>query len=287
MGFRPLVIGLTVVAYGTSAPEMVVSVVAALEGRSAIALGNIIGSNIANLGLILGVTALVCPPRVDGLLIRREIPVLVMTALVIPIVLLDGTVDRLESSALVMMALLFTLSTLRTAKKLPASEPLMQEIREEVLAEASRASRSRCVGLVTVGLALLIAGGKLFVDGATTLAVALGVSERIVGLTVVAIGTSLPELAASVMAAWRGHSALAIGNVVGSNIFNVLLILGVAGLAAPLHGNLAGLRFDVTALLALTAVAAWMLRTDRVLTRVEGALLTLSYLAFLGALAAM
>lgn len=285
MGVRPLVIGLTVVAYGTSAPELVVSVVAAMGGKSALALGNVIGSNIANLGLILGVTALVCPPRVDGGLIRREVPVLLMTALVVPAVVADSVVSRTESLTLLAMALAFSVAMLRSAKELAPTEPIAREAGEEAAVADPGMSGARCSALAVLGLALLLAGGKLFVDGSTTLALALGVSERVIGLTIVAIGTSLPELAASVMAAWRGHSDLAIGNVIGSNIFNVLLILGAAGAVSPLRSSLAELRFDLLALAAFTLVAAAMLRGDRTLSRAEGAVLVLGYAGFLAALA--
>lgn len=286
MGVRPLVVGLTVVAYGTSAPEFVVSLLAALEGRGAIALGNVIGSNIANIGLILGITALISPPRVEPTLIRREVPVLVASALSIPLFLLDGVISRLDGLLLLAGAVGFTMLTLRLAKEIPAVAPqLRQEVRDEVQAEAATGSKAKLVGLSIVGLVALVAGGKLFVDGASALAVALGMSERVVGLTIVAVGTSLPELAASVVAALRGHSAIAIGNVVGSNIFNILLILGGAAVASPIEGSLSVLTLDLGMLMGFSLAAIVLMRSGRSVTRVEGGLLTACYGGFLAVLA--
>lgn len=286
MGVRPLVVGLTVVAYGTSAPELVVSVLASLEGRSAIALGNVVGSNIANVGAILGVTALILPPRVEPTLIRRELPVLVASALSVPLLLLDGVLSRADGVLLLLGAVGFTLLTLRLAREIPAQAPaLREEVREEVQAEAATGSRARLLGLSVVGLVALVAGGKFFVDGASALALALGMSERVVGLTIVAVGTSLPEMAASVVAALRGHAAIAIGNVVGSNIFNVLLILGAAALTQPIAGSLTELRLDLGVFLGFSFAAVLLMRGARHVSRLEGGLLVGSYAAFLGVLA--
>ncbi|HZF48754.1 MAG TPA: calcium/sodium antiporter [Polyangiaceae bacterium] len=281
MGVRPLVIGLTVVAYGTSAPELVVSVVAATEGKSAIALGNVIGSNVANLGLILGLSALISPPRVDRQLVLREIPVLLASALLLPVLLYDGVISRVDGAGLVIGVAAFTWFTLANAKKLPAAAPILQEVREEVEAEAAHGKPSTLTLIAGVGLFGLVLGGKLFVDGATGFARALGMSERLVGLTIVAVGTSLPEMAASVVAALRGHSALAIGNIVGSNIFNILLILGGASVIAPIEGSLSSIAVDTALLLGLTAVAAMMMFGDRRISRLEGSILMVCYAAFI------
>ncbi|EPX56629.1 Inner membrane protein YrbG, putative calcium/sodium:proton antiporter [Cystobacter fuscus DSM 2262] len=288
MGVRPLVVGLTVVAYGTSAPELVVSVLASLEGRSAIALGNVMGSNIANIGAILGVTALIHPPRVEATLIRRELPVLMASTLCIPLFLLDGRVSRLEGVLLLAGTVGFTFLTLRLARELRVEAPeLREEVREEIQEEAAVGSRAALVGLSTVGLVGLVAGGKLFVDGASALALAFGMSERVVGLTIVAVGTSLPEMAASVVAALRGHSAIAIGNVVGSNIFNILLILGCAALTRPIEASLGELRMELGALLGFSLAAVLVMRGARHVSRLEGGLLAASYAMFLGVVAFM
>lgn len=277
---QPVVVGATVVAYATSAPELAVSVASALEQKSAIALGNVIGSNIANLGLILGLTALIAPPRVAAGLIRRELPVLIASSL-LPILLLgDGVVSRVEGVVLLLASIGFSLWMLRGQSGGGGAPP------PDVIAlpEGARPKRLVLAAIGLAGLALLVGGGKVFVDGAIALARAVGMSERVVGLTIVAVGTSLPELAASVIAALRGHSDIAVGNVVGSNIFNVLLILGAAAVVHPVEGSLVALRIDLVALVLLTLLTIVVLRTGRVLMRWEGAVLLGGYMAFLGAL---
>ncbi len=283
LGVPPLVIGLTVVAYGTSMPELVVSTLAAADGKSDIALGNVIGSNIANLGFILGLTALIRPPEVDGSLIKREVPVMVATALLVPLLLWDGVIGRAEGAGLVGAAFAFTAVLVRSAKRMPATAPVAEQAEEHEKAEAPTSTRKLAL-LAALGLAGLIGGGKVFVDGAVHLALELGMSERLVGLTIVAVGTSLPELAASVVAALRGQSSLAIGNVVGSNIFNVLLILGGASAVSPIRQPLASLKVDLAAMALLSVAAMMMMTKKRLISRVEGGLLVTSYGAFILAL---
>jgi cation:H+ antiporter len=281
-GVPPIVVGLTVVAYGTSMPELVVSAVAGLEGRSAIALGNVVGSNIANIGLILGITALIAPPQVDGSLLRRELPWLGASALAIPLLLLDSTIARIEAGLLLLGAVIFTMRTVRGAR----DEAAGADGAAAPVAQAGGARPVvRAVALTVGGLGVLLAGGRLFVDGATALATAFGISERIIGLTVVAVGTSLPELAASVVAAWRGFASLAVGNVIGSNIFNVLFVLGGAGAMAPIAGDLRAQTADMLLLLAFTALAAFVMRGARRISRVEGGAMVAAYLASMVALA--
>jgi cation:H+ antiporter len=282
-GIRPMIVGLTVVAYGTSAPELAVSCSAALEGKSALALGNVIGSNVANLGLILGVTALISPPRVERGLIYRELPVLLLAALAVPLLLWNGTISRTEATALVVASFAFTAFLIRSSRGKP--DPSVADPDEAgELGGISPRSRAGLAVLAVLGLVVLLVGGKLFVDGAVALALAFGMSERVVGLTIVAVGTSLPEMAASLVAALRGHSAIAVGNVIGSNVFNVLLILGCAGLVSPITAALGGLWLDVLVLGVLTVLAVVFLRTERVITRVEGGLLTAIYVTFLALL---
>ena len=283
LGVRPLVIGLTVVAYGTSAPELAVGVGSALSHQGAIALGNSIGSNIANLGLILGVTALVSPPKVDPSVRRRELPALLAATLAVPLVLLDGRISRLEGGLLLLGALLHSALTLRAARLDRAALGAVQLAAETAGAPRPKSQRG-LVGISLVGLLALLGGGKLFVDGASGVARLLGMSEHTVGLTIVAVGTSLPELATSVLAARRGHSEVAIGNVIGSNIFNSLLILGAAGVVGSIEQPLAELRFDLAALGALTLAGAGVLLRPAV-SRLAGAALVASYVAFLGGLA--
>jgi cation:H+ antiporter len=281
-GLRPLVVGLTVVAYGTSAPELAVGVAAALKRSGDLALGNSIGSNVANLGLILGMTALISPPRIDAGLLRIEIPALVMTAALVPLVLLDGVISRLEGGLMTVASIAFTLFMIRRAPPADATEGArsMERAAEAVGAPAG-GGKARLAAITVVGLALLVGGGKLLVDGAVGLARSAGMSERLVGLTVVAIGTSLPELAASLVAAGRGQPSIAVGNVVGSNVFNVLAILGVAALVRPLEVQLGSLAVDLGWLAGLTLAASLFLRTARVLRRSEGVVLILAYVGFL------
>lgn len=302
-GLRPLIVGLTVVAYGTSAPELTVGLAAALEGRGGIALGNAVGSNIANLGLILGLTILIFPPRVDGSLIRREIPFLVLTAGLVPIVFLDGRMSRLEGALLVAGSFAYTVLMLRGARGPAAAAPAAAkpspeereaiEAAREMAVDAEQAGAPETRGklalaaLTAVGLGLLVFGGKVFVDGAVGVARGLGMSERLVGLTIVAVGTSLPELATSIVAALRGHSDIAVGNIIGSNIFNVLIILGGAALARPLAGEIGAMVVDLAALGGLTVFAAIGMRTERMLRRWEGAVLLGMYVTFLVALIVM
>ncbi|ACY18468.1 calcium/sodium antiporter [Haliangium ochraceum] len=282
LGVKPLVIGLTVVAYGTSAPELAVSTAAILDDASPIVLGNIIGSCIANIALILGVSALIAPPAVDGQLIRRELPVMCAATLAVPLTLLDGQVSFVEAAILLACAVAFTLYTLFVAA--PSSpESVDVELPDGVTdTPPEEQAKLRLSGITVVGLALLIGGGELFVGGAQGLAHALGMSERVVGLTVVAIGTSLPELAASLVAATRGYSSLAVGNVVGSNIFNVFLILGVVGLIRPIQGDLSIMATDIAFLVGTTVIGVLFMRGSRNISRLEGAILIAVYLAFTG-----
>lgn len=281
-----LIVGLTVVAYGTSAPEVIVSVQAAAGGHGDVALGNVIGSNIANIGLILGLSVLLHPATVDGALKRRELPVLLLSTLAIPAVLLDGVLRGWEGGALFVGAVSYTAWTIRGARTPAAvSEAVAQA---QVTAEAADAGgapapagRSRQLLVALVGLVVLLVGGHLFVGAATGLARSWGMSERVVGLTIVAVGTSLPELATSLIAAARGHSDIAVGNVVGSNIFNVLLCLGTAGVVGSISGSPAALVVDLGVLSAMTVAAVVFMRTSRRFRRWEGSVLLLGYLAFL------
>lgn len=280
-GVKPLVIGLTVVAYGTSAPELAVSTAAILEDASAIVLGNVIGSNIANIALILGLTALISPPAVDGQLIRREVPVMCAGCVAAPLVLLDGEIGMLEAALLAATAVAFTLYTLVSA--VPATDDDDLELDQEAAEARSRAQGRLRLGFITfIGMALLIGGGELFMDGAKGLAHALGMSERMVGLTVVAVGTSLPEMAASLVAALRGYSSLAVGNIVGANIFNVFMILGVVGMIRPVQGSISAMAVDFGFLIGTTIMGVLFMRGTRRINRVEGALLIASYAVFLG-----
>ncbi len=280
LGLREIIIGLTVVAYGTSAPELAVSISANLGGSSPLVFGNVIGSCIANLGLILGVTILIAPPSVDPTLIRRDLPVLLASVIVLPIMLYAGGVSRLESLILFAMATVYTIVTFSSAKS--ENAPSAEELESAAEAAGAPAGEgvARLIVIGVVGLALLIGGGELFVRGAKGVALDLGMSDRMVGLTIVAFGTSLPELAASLVAALRGHSALAIGNVVGSNIFNVFLVLGASGTIRPLPATFSDMLTDLGFMLGMTIFGVAIMHKERRLSRVEGVLLVSAYVAF-------
>lgn len=220
----PMVIGLTIVGFGTSTPELLVSLNAALDGASAIAVGNVLGSNIANILLILGVTALICPVVIDLRRVWRDLAFMLGSAALLWVMLLDGGLDRPEAAILLAALVLFLVLSFVTGRDAPDEDP-----GSEALMPVWKAS------LITLGgLAVLMVGARLLVDSSTEIARAFGISEAVIGLTVVAVGTSLPELATSVIAAWRRHSEIAVGNIIGSNIFNILGILGLTGLILPI-----------------------------------------------------
>lgn len=283
-----LIVGLTVIAYGTSMPEMIVGVQASMSGHPAVAIGNVLGSNIANIGLILGAAALIAPARVDGALRARELPVLLVSTILVPLTLIDGVLSALEGILLLACGWVYTAWMIRAARA--GSEVAVahaEAVVERDAADAAGAPKAqgvlRSALIALLGLGVLLVGGTLFVQGAISAAQALGMSERLVGLTVVAVGTSLPELITSIVAARRGHSDLAIGNVVGSNIFNVFLCLGAAPLGGAVAAPLSELAFDLIALFVMTAVAAVLIRTDRTISRTEGAVAVGLYVAFIAA----
>ncbi|GIV61422.1 MAG: sodium:calcium antiporter [Rhodothermaceae bacterium] len=275
LGLTPLVIGLTVVAFGTGSPELVVSLRAALDGESGLALGNVVGSNIANIALILGLSALIRPMNVQLQVIRREIPIMIGATLLLGQFLLNGHVGRLEGAMLVLGIIAYTGVTYRLAR---------QETKETPFDEEMPATPAQPVWvsllLAILGLGGLLLGARLFVAGAVTLAETLGVSRAVIGLSVVAVGTSLPELATSVVAAIRREGDVAIGNVVGSNIFNILAILGVTALVQPIPAL--DLRpLDFGAMLLVSLIILPLMHSGFRLNRLEGGLLLIGYAAYL------
>ncbi len=271
LGLTPLVVGLTVVAFGTSAPELVVSVQAALAGAGGIAVGNVIGSNIANVGLVLALAVLIRPLVADPSLFRRDLPVLLAVTAVASGVLLDGSVGRWEGGALGVGLAAYLVWSVRAARAEQAAIDL------PVAAPTGPAWRD--LAFVAAGLAGLVVGADVFVGGAVRLAEAAGVSNAVIGLTVVAVGTSLPEMATTVVAALRGESEIAVGNVIGSNVFNLLGILGAGALVRPLVAP--GLELaDLAVMGALTVALAVMLWTGRRLVRWEAAGLLAGYTAY-------
>jgi cation:H+ antiporter len=283
-GIRPLIIGLTVVAYGTSSPELVVGISAGLHDQGAIALGNVIGSNIANIGLILAVCALIRAPRVDRQIVVREVPVLIAATGLVVVVMLDGSLSVIEAVALLGCAAGYTAWMVVTSRRgsIADAAAIESDATEAAGLHGDHVrSRRNLVVSTVAGLGALIGGGHFLVEGAVGVARTAGMSDQLIGLTIVAVGTSLPELATSVIAALRGHGDIAVGNVVGSNIFNVLLILGASGLAGRIELALSALTLEIVALLAMTGLAAAAMATRRTVGRVEALLLLCGYIAFL------
>lgn len=270
----PLVVGLTIVAYGTSLPEFVVSLLAAQRGVADFAIGNIVGSNIANIGLVLGVAALIHPIVVrGGTLYRRDLPILVFTTVGATLTFVDGRVSRIEGALLAIAAVAFTVVSLRA----PAEESTADDAPDD-----GGAPWPRALIVFAVGIAGLVIAADRMVFGASNIAEALGVDPRIVGLTVVALGTSLPELAASVAGALKGHAGIAVGNVVGSCFFNLAFVLGASALIRPLPAEPGAMVVDLAVMGGLTGVMWLMLATGRRLTRVEGGVLLAAYVGFIG-----
>jgi cation:H+ antiporter len=247
-GLPALLIGMTIVAFGTSTPELVVSVSAAIEGSSDIAVGNVVGSNIANIGLILGLCGLILPLTVHINLIRREIPIMILVSLVLTLLSLDGEVGRVEGGLLVVGYLVFLVVSYYLARLEPQDTANEEEVESEVAAiegKPKQVNRNTEIGRFTIAIVMLVIGAQLTVDGAVALARAVGISELAIGLTLVAVGTSLPEIATSLVAAYRRHADIAIGNVVGSNIANILAILGLAAFISPVKVAPMVIQFDM------------------------------------------
>jgi cation:H+ antiporter len=272
-GVSPLLIGLTIVAYGTSAPEMAVSVQAALNGSADVALGNVVGSNIFNVLFILGVSALIVPLGVAHDLLRRDIWVMIAASAATPMLARDGAVDRIEGAGLFLGVVLYTFWLIREARRDPHPDDG---------AQTKRLGIPACSALILGGLAALVLGANWLVDAATETARLLGVSELVIGLTVVAAGTSLPEVATSIIAALRGERDIAVGNVVGSNIFNILAVLGVASMSSigGVAVDPAAMRFDIPVMIAAAVACLPIFFTGGRIDRWEGALFLAAYAAY-------
>lgn len=287
-GVSDLVIGLTVVAFGTSAPELAISVISAIQGNTGLAIGNVVGSNIFNVLVIIGVTAMVMPIKIERSIMTNEIPLVILSSLALLAMgnapLLDDAstpvLTRVDGIVLLLFFMIFMRYTFAQAKSTPAGDPVESESSSK-----KKMPMWKSVLWVIGGLAALIYGGDRFVEGASGIASRLGVSDAVIALTIVAAGTSLPELATSVTAAIKGKTGIAVGNVIGSNIFNIFLVLGCSATTRPLAFNGIG-NFD---LLVLTAACllfwlfGWFFK-ERTITRIEGSLLTLCYIAYVAIL---
>ena len=271
MKMPQIVIGLTIVAMGTSMPEFCVSLISALKGTSDLAVGNIVGSNIFNTLLIVGVSALVAPMSIMKTTVRKDIPFALVASALLLIMCLDGDISRIDAAILFVMFLIFMYITLRGAK---AQGTDVEEKEKKPMATWLS------VVWILVGLACLIGGSNLFVDGATAVATKLGVSEAVIGLTIVAGGTSLPELATSVVSARKGNSGIAIGNVLGSNVFNILAILGLTGVISPM--TLKGITMTDLSMMVISIILIWLFSfTKYKIERWEGAILTAVFVGYI------
>jgi cation:H+ antiporter len=282
LGMPSLLIGILIVGFGTSAPEMVVSAIAAMEGNPALALGNALGSNIVNIALILGVTAIVAPITVNSKIVKKEIPLLLLIVLASGYLLLDNTLTLVEG--IVLISGFFTLIAWSIVSAFRGRGDTLEAEMDSELIEHEMTLKVGIIWLI-IGLVLLIASSRLLVWGAVGVAHEFGVSDLIIGLTIVALGTSLPELAASVIAARKGEHDIAIGNVVGSNMFNILAVIGIATIIAPMNGIPAEvLNRDWIVMLALTIallVMSYGFRNkEGKITRFEGVILIICYIAY-------
>lgn len=289
MNISEIVIGLTIVAAGTSAPELFVSAVSALNGTPDLAVGNVVGSNIMNTLLIVGVTAMVTPIAISRSTVSKDMPFTAAATLLLALLCIDGhpslslkghSISRMDGTLLLAVFAIFMLYTFVVTRQ--SGEPSPGDTTDEGDGDAVRLPVPvwKSLLFVVIGLALLIVGSNLFVDSATTVAAFLGVSQSVIGLTIVAGGTSLPELATSVVAARKGQSAIAIGNVIGSNVFNILLILGLTATISPME--IEGITFIDMATMLVSIVVLWLFSfTKFKVERWEGAVLTLGYSAYL------
>lgn len=273
LGVSQLVIGITVVAFGTSTPEFAVSISSAMQGLSDVALGNVVGSNIVNIGAILGLSAIISPIIVSKSIIRKEVPIMIGISFLLLAIILDGKIDFVDGVLLVIGIIIFTLYSYRSSKKDVDIEkiPVSQVLQKNVF--------SKSIVFMILGLLLLTGGSFLTVDNAVIIGKNFGISELFMGLTLVAIGTSLPELITSIVAARKGHTDLSVGNIVGSNIFNIMAILGVSSLISGITISDEVL-IDVGIMLAFSLVLIPIMRSGFLVTRKEGILLVVSYFAY-------
>ena len=286
LGVSPLLIGLTLVGFGTSTPELVTSVIAALNGSPGIAVGNVVGSNTANILFILGLSAVIYPLAVNPKGFRRDTMMLSAAALACLGVVLAGRMGMLMGLAFLASLLAYVVFVYLQEKRAPDEAALVAEHRAQDAGGGPR-QLALSLGMAVGGIAITIFGARFLVDGAISLAKGLGVSDTIIGLTIVAVGTSMPELVTSVMAALRKHSDVAYGNIVGSNIFNVLFILGTTSIIQPIDIPPQIASFDIWVMLGATGLLVYFARTEATLQRWEGWVFLCAYAAYTGVLIAI
>lgn len=276
LNVAPVIVGLTVVSIATSTPELFTALVGVARDQPGLAIGNVIGSNAANMGLILGSAALIAPIAVHYRLIRWEIPILIgVTLLFAVLVYLSSGISRIGGIVLLAVTVGYLVLIVRTSK----GSRIEKEMEEEIPSPIQNVGL--CIGFVVAGTFLLWLGADLLVDAATESALRMGVSETLVGITVVAVGTSLPELGATIAAAVRRQSGIIVGNIVGSNLFNLMLICGVVGTALPFPVETALMQYEIPMLIAFTLIFAWFVVSHRKVSRMEGGLLLALYAGFI------
>ena len=290
LGIKPIVIGLTVVAFGTSSPELAVSLTASIKGSNDIAIGNIIGSNIANIGLILGISAIVLPLKVEKILLKRELPLMIGISAALYFMAIDRKIGFVDGLLLFTGIVIFigyqvyhTLNSKREFKNSMASNPVSKTDMPESTNEEGRTERHLLSNIVyiVIGLACLLVGSHVLVKSAIFIAGSFGISEMVIGMTVVAFGTSVPEMATSVVSVLKKESDICVGNVIGSNIFNILMVLGSVALVRPLNVERGTLFFEFPAMLLFSVALIPMIRGRLMVNRLAGFVLMSGYLAFI------
>ena len=280
MNIPQIVIGLTVVAMGTSMPEFCVSLISALKGTPDLAVGNVVGSNIFNSLFIVGITAAIAPMAILRATVMKDIPFALVASVILLMMCLDGRIGRIDAAVLFSLFMIFMFMTLKSAKINKQELEEENKLAEKALKSVPKMSPAMSVAWILAGLACLIGGSTLFVEGASKLATSLGVSEAVVGLTIVAGGTSLPELATSIVSARKGSSGIAIGNVLGSNVFNILGILGVTGLICPMQ--LQGITDTDLSMLVISMIMIWFFSfTKYIIERWEGLILSATFIGYI------
>ncbi|MFO7560969.1 MAG: calcium/sodium antiporter [Desulfobacterales bacterium] len=287
MGISPLVIGLTVVAFGTSAPELVVSVISSLKGKSMIAVGNVVGSNICNIALVLGLSAIFAPITSQRGVVRRDIPIMLFVSFILLIFSLNSKIGTLEGAVLFTGIILYTVFNYRLASGIQQGKPMnhgADAIGIKIPDTGYITARKKQIVLILVGIAGVVLGAQTVVDAATKIMLVLGVNEKFIGLTIVAFGTSLPELATSIVAAIKKEMDISIGNLVGSNVFNILSVVGAAALVKPIYipGGFfeSGLLIDYLVMIFISALPWLMMRKTLTISRSGGALLLACYVGY-------
>lgn len=280
LGIRPIIIGLTVVAFGTSSPELAVSLTAAFKGSDKISIGNIIGSNIANIGLVLGITAIVFPLKVERIIMKKELPLMIGISCLFCVMAMDKRIGIIDGSVLFMGIVLYIGYQVYHTVNSKGSGDGSGSVKMNG-SSINRKTVLMNIVCIALGLPCLLVGSQLLVKSAIFIAGRFGFSEMVIGLTVVALGTSIPEMATSVVSAFRRETDICVGNIIGSNIFNILMVIGSVAVVRPLAINQGTLFFELPVMLIFSIALIPMIRGNLTVNRIEGFLLTLGYLVFI------